>query len=97
MGILTDHADAILFGRASVIRDRRGDGRPYWRLYLETGSGPNLHRQRVYVGPEGGLELRQAIGELRQAFWGSPGGPRGFLKAQTGQDAQEAQVPAGPF
>ena len=44
--ILTDHEQAILYQRACVVRDRRGDGRPYWRLYLESGSNDERKRLR---------------------------------------------------
>ena len=67
--ILTDHSHAIIHDRASVVRERRGDGRPYWRLYLESGSAQERERKRVYIGPEGGPELRQAIRQARQDYW----------------------------
>ena len=89
--ILTDHADAILSDRASVVHERRGDGRRYWRLYLESGSGECRQRRRVYVGPQGGEELRQAIAAMRRDFWGDYGGPNGFLRALAAEGADEAR------
>ncbi|MHC5035602.1 MAG: hypothetical protein ACYTFZ_11265 [Planctomycetota bacterium] len=88
--ILTEHAEAIVHGRASVVQERRGDGRPFWRLYLETGSGPRRQRRRVYVGPEGGRELRKAVRCLRRAYWGPYGSSRGFLAALAKETAREA-------
>jgi hypothetical protein len=87
--ILTEHTDEILSCRASILQDRRGDGRMYWRLYLESSSGPDRWRQRHYIGTQGGLELRQAIRELREAFWGDCGGADGFMKALAAAGAKE--------
>ena len=79
--ILADHHHAIMHDRASVVRERRGDGRPYWRLYLESGSGPERERKRVYVGSEGGPELRRAILEARRDYWLGCDGPGDFIRA----------------
>ena len=89
--ILTDHAGAIVHGRASVVRERRGDGRPYWRLYLETGSGRHRQRRRVYIGREGGRELRKAVRRLHRAYWSPWGSLRGFLAALAKDTAREAR------
>ena len=77
-----------------MVRERRGDGRPYWRLYLESGSAQERERKRVYIGPEGGPELRQAIGEARRDHWLGCDSLSDFLKALgkiLGQGAQEAR------
>ena len=85
--ILRDNAVDILSCRASVCRDRRGDGRHYWRLYLETGSGPTRTRRRVYVGATGGPELRRAIRKARRAAWGPSGRVGDFIKAARRREA----------
>ena len=91
--ILTDHSHDIVHDRASVVRERRGDGRPYWRLYLESGSGPERERKRVYVGPEGGPELRRAIREARRAYWLGCDSLSHFLRAlRQILDAEARQV-----
>jgi len=80
--IMTEHAESILNDdRVSLRRERRGDGRPYWRLYLESGSGEERERRRVYVGPEGGPELRAAIIRFRRACWDGCDGPMQFIRA----------------
>lgn len=68
-------------GDACGHRERRGDGRPYWRLYLESGSGQERERKRVYIGPEGGPELRQAIRQARRDYWLGCDGLSDFLRA----------------
>ena len=83
--ILIEHVAAILTGRASVVRERRGNGYPFFRLYIESGSGHARRRQRVYVGSQGGPELRAAIKELRRVFWGPQGDAAAFLRAAWGQ------------
>jgi len=89
--ILTDHVVEILHRRVSVVRDSRGDGRQFWRLYLESGSGPDRQRDRIYVGPEGGPELREAIKDVRMAFWGEYGNAGGLLAAATKETAKQAR------
>ena len=79
--IIRNHALEIVHMRSSVVLDQRGNGYPFWRLYLETGSGYCRRRRRVYVGKQGGKELRQTIRRLKKEFWGPCGGPRGFRKA----------------
>jgi hypothetical protein len=81
----------ILHRRASVLRDSRGDGRRFWRLYLESGSGPYRQRDRIYVGPQGGPELREAVKELRMAFWGEYGNVGGLLAAAAKETAKQAR------
>ena len=74
-----------------MVRDRRGDGRPFWRLYLETGSRPWRTRQRVYVGPEGGPELREAIDGLRRAEFLGCANLREFLQRLRREFAAEGR------
>jgi len=82
---------AILHQRASVVKDRRGNGYPFWRLYLEGGSGQHRRRRRAYVGSQGGPELRKAIRQARRAFWGAYRDARGFQKAMREQLEQEGR------
>lgn len=87
--ILTENIDEILYCRSSILRERRGDGRQYWRLYLESSSGPSRRRQRLYIGTQGGPELRQAIRELREALWVDYRGPGDFVKAEIADRTKE--------
>ena len=88
---MAEHAEGILHQRASVVKDRRGNGYPFWRLYLEGGSGQHRRRRRAYVGSQGGPELRTAIHQARRAFWGAYGNARGFQKAMSEQIEQESR------
>ena len=88
---MTEHAEGILHQRASVVRDRRGNGYPFWRLYIEAGSGEHRTRRRAYVGSQGGPELRTAIRQARRAFWGTYRDARGYQKAMREQIEQEGR------
>lgn len=88
---MIEHAEGILHQRASVVKDCRGNGYPFWRLYLEDGSGQHRRRRRVYVGPQGGRELRTATRQACKAFWGSCRDARSFQKAMREQLEQEGR------
>ncbi len=88
---MAEHAEAILTRRASVVWERRSNGYPFWRLYLEVGSGSRRSRQRVYIGSEGGLQLREAIRQMHGAFWGEDGKCRMADRAAWRQAQQQAR------
>ena len=72
-GIKARLGSELLMQRASIVHEKRRDGSRFWRLYLETGSGDDLRRERIHIGKEGGPELRQAVCILGEAYFAGIG------------------------
>jgi hypothetical protein len=48
--IIREHGKRMLSDRYCVVHERRGDGRRYWRLYIEEYSGEERERTRAGAG-----------------------------------------------
>lgn len=72
----------------STPHERRSDGSRFWRLYVESGSrhSGNLGRTRIYIGRQGGLELREAIRIMREAYFARLGEEFGVGPCRTSRE-----------
>jgi len=84
-GLEAEWSSHLLTHRASVVLEARSDGSRFWRLYIESGSrySDSLERRRIYIGNEGGPQLREAIRLLRDAYFGPLGEEFGLGPCKT--------------